>query len=66
MIILRTRSTRPKSIKTIGAPTIKAKTVIASAMRVIGRRHSAFVTRRIAEIKVPAWLMPIKKTKLVM
>ena len=41
-------------------------TVIASAMRVIGRRHPASVTRRIAEISVPAWLMPMKNTKFVM
>ena len=40
--------------------------MIASADRVTGRRHSAFVTRRIAEISVPAWLMPIQKTKLMM
>ena len=40
--------------------------VIASAHRVTGRRHSACVTRRIAEISVPAWLMPIQKTKLTM
>jgi hypothetical protein len=48
------------------APRISAKKVIASAMRVMGRRHSACVTRRMAEISVPAWLMPMKKTKLVM
>ena len=50
---------------TIGAPTSSAKTVIASAMRVIERRHSAWVTRRIAEISVPAWLTPMKNTKFV-
>ena len=38
----------------------------ASAIRVIGRRHSAWVTRRIAEISVPAWLTPMKNTKFVM
>lgn len=54
------------SISTIGAPTIRANTVMASATRVIGRRHSAWVTRRIAEINVPAWLTPMKNTKLVM
>ena len=27
---------------------------------------SAWVTRRMAEINVPAWLMPIQKTKFVM
>jgi hypothetical protein len=40
-------------------------TVITSAIRVMGRRHSAFESRRIAEIRVPAWLIPMKKTKLV-
>ncbi len=40
--------------------------VITSAMRVTGRRHSAFERRRIAEISVPAWLMPMKKTKSMM
>ena len=54
------------SIITMLAPTISAKTVIASAMRVIGRRHPASVTRRIAEISVPAWLIPMKNTKFVM
>ena len=39
---------------------------LISAIRVIGRRHSAPVTRRMAEMSVPAWLMPMKKTKLVM
>ena len=47
-------------------PMSSAKTVIASAQRVTGRRHSAPVTRKIAEIKVPACEMPIQKTKLVM
>ena len=37
-----------------------------SAMRVTERRHSAPVIRRMALIRVPAWLMPMKKTKLVM
>ena len=62
---LRMRSGRPMSTNTMGAPTSRANTVIASAMRVIGRRHSAPVTRRMAEINVPAWLTPMKKTKLV-
>src|SRR5207247_949741 len=47
------------------APIIRANTVIASAHRVTGRRHAAFTRRRIAEMSVPAWLMPIQKTKLV-
>ena len=37
-----------------------------SAIRVIGRRHSAFDNLKMAEISVPAWLMPMKKTKFVM
>src|SRR5207237_4958800 len=48
------------------APIISAKTVMTSAQRVTGRRHSAFTRRRIAEISVPAWLIPIQKTKFVM
>jgi hypothetical protein len=47
------------------APIMSAKTVIASAHRVTGRRHCAFTSRRMAEMSVPAWLMPIQKTKLV-
>src|SRR5579872_3507618 len=53
---------------TIGniAPMMSANTVMTSAQRVTGLRHSAFTRRRIAEIRVPAWLMPIQKTKFVM
>ncbi len=47
------------------APIISANTVITSAHRVTGRRHPALTRRRIAEISVPAWLMPIQNTKLV-
>ena len=47
------------------APIISAKTVITSAQRVTGRRQRAFTSRRMAEISVPAWLMPIQKTKFV-
>ena len=43
-------------------PTMRAKTVMASAMRVMGRRHSAWVRRSIDEMSVPALLMPIKNT----
>ncbi len=53
------------SATTMVAPTTSATTVIISASRVMGRRHSAWVSRRIAEISVPAWLMPMKNTKLV-
>ncbi len=48
------------------APIISAKTVMTSAHRVTGRRQVAFTNRKIAEISVPAWLMPIQKTKFVM
>src|SRR6185295_12103224 len=48
------------------APIIRAKTVMTSAQRVTGRRQPAFTRRRIAEMSVPAWLMPIQKTKFVM
>ena len=47
------------------APIISAKTVMASAQRVTGRRQRAFTSRRMAEISVPAWLMPIQNTKFV-
>jgi hypothetical protein len=47
------------------APIKIEKTVMASAQRVTGRRQVALQRRRIAEISVPAWLMPIQKTKLV-
>ena len=42
------------------------KTVSTSAARVTGRRHSAWVSRRMAEIMIPAWLMPMKNTKFTM
>jgi hypothetical protein len=41
-------------------------TVMNSADRVIDRRHSALATRRIAEIRVPACEIPMKKTKQMM
>jgi len=37
-----------------------------SAMRVIDSCQRALNTRRIADSSVPAWLMPMKKTKLMM
>ena len=37
-----------------------------SADRVIDRRHSALLIRRIAEISVPACEIPMKKTKQMM
>ena len=39
---------------------------MTSAERVIDLRHSALARRRMAEMSVPAWLIPMKKTKLVM
>ena len=43
-----------------------AKIVIASAARLIDVRHFCRKRKRMAEISVPAWPMPIQKTKLVM
>ena len=39
---------------------------MVSAARTIGLRHSAWLSRRMAEIITPAWLMPTQKMKLVM
>ena len=41
-----------------------AKMVIASAARLIDVRHFCRKRQRIAEISVPAWPIPIQKTKL--
>ena len=41
-------------IMMLPVPRTSAKTVMASAARVIGRRHSAPNTRRMAETSVPA------------
>jgi hypothetical protein len=57
---------RPRWMIGNSAPIISAKTVITSAHLVTGRRHPAFARRRIAEMSVPAWLIPIQKTKFVM
>ena len=43
-----------------------AKSVIASAKRLIDVRHVWRSSSRIAEISVPAWPMPIHQTKLMM
>jgi hypothetical protein len=48
------------------AAQITAKIVIASAERLTAVRHFCFSRHRIAEISVPAWPIPIQKTKLVM
>jgi hypothetical protein len=54
------------SIRGNRPPTRSATTVMNSAILVMGVRHPALLTRRIAEMRVPAWLMPMKNTKLVM
>ena len=41
-----------------------ANSVMASAKRLIALRHDWFSSRRIAEISVPAWPIPIHQTKL--
>ena len=41
-----------------------AKSVIASANRLIDVRHVCLSSSRIAEMSVPAWPMPIHQTKL--
>ena len=43
-----------------------AKIVIASAERLMAVRHFWRKRNRMAEMSVPAWPMPIQKTKLVM
>src|SRR6202035_2091397 len=43
-----------------------AKSVIASAKRLIEVRHCWRRRRRMAEMRVPAWPMPIHQTKLTM
>src|SRR5690348_3445772 len=43
-----------------------ANRVIASAKRLIEVRHCCWKSRRIAEISVPAWPIPIHQTKLTM
>ena len=47
------------------AAVSSAKIVNVSAMRLMGRRHSIFITRSAAEMKVPAWPIPMKNTKFV-
>jgi hypothetical protein len=45
------------------AAHMTAKIVIASAKRLIDMRHCCLKSRRIAEMSVPAWPMPIHHTK---
>ena len=42
-----------------------AKSVIASAKRLIDVRHFCSRSRRMAEMNVPAWPIPIHQTKLM-
>src|SRR5438067_10495175 len=55
-----------RPVCTIGkiAAQATAKSVIASAKRLIDVRQVCFSSRRIAEMSVPAWPMPIHQTKL--
>src|SRR5688500_4617941 len=48
------------------AAHITAKIVIASAKRLIDMRHCCLNSSRIAEMRVPAWPIPIHQTKLMM
>jgi len=59
------RSGLPKSINILPTPKKRTSTVMTSADRVIDLRHSALARRRMAEMSVPAWLIPMKKTKFV-
>src|SRR5260370_563496 len=43
-----------------------AKSVMGSAKRLMEVRHFLFSKNRIAEIRVPAWPIPIHQTKLTM
>src|SRR5688572_14360490 len=43
-----------------------AKSVMASAKRLIDVRQSCFSSSRMAEMRVPAWPMPIHQTRLMM
>ena len=43
-----------------------AKSVIASAKRLIDVRHFCCSNSKMAEMSVPAWPMPIHQTKLTM
>src|SRR5262245_15245618 len=53
---------RPMWMSGNSAAHITAKMVIASAERFTEVRHDWRKSRRIAEINVPAWPMPIQKT----
>jgi hypothetical protein len=55
----------PKCIRGKRAAQITANMVIASAERLILFLHFCLKRRSIAEIKVPAWPIPIHQTKVV-
>ena len=57
---------RPTWIDGNSSAQMTAKIVIASAKRLIEVRHFCRNRNRIALISVPAWPIPIQKTKLVM
>ncbi len=50
----------------MAAPTASEQTVMASAIRVTGFRQAAFDRRRMADMRAPTWLIPMKKTKFEM
>ena len=57
---------RPTWIAGKTPAAMTAKIVIASANRLIDVRHFCRNRKRIAEISVPAWPIPIQNTKLTM
>ena len=57
---------RPTWMPGYVAAQMTAKMVMASAARLTAVRHFCLSRHRIAEISVPAWPIPIQKTKLVM
>src|SRR3569833_1281012 len=57
---------RPVWISGNSSAQMPANSVIASAKRLIEVRHFCCRSSKIAEIKVPAWPMPIHQTKLMM
>src|SRR3569623_464604 len=56
---------RPTRIRGNMPAQTTAKIVIASAKRLIELRHVCLKSRRMAEIRVPAWPIPIHQTKLM-
>src|SRR4051812_36689285 len=57
---------RPVCIRGNMPAQATAKSVMASAKRLIDVRHSCRSRSRIAEMSVPAWPIPIHQTKLMM